>query len=100
MDSKDTEWFTKTYCPFECRVDHDVRSIDIMSTGQFRQYQMMGGGSTITLKFAQGTLETLIMDAKIGQEELARARVRVDYPNVQAAYDAYITLLALSTKYD
>ena len=100
MDNKDSEWFVRTFNPLECKVDHDLRTIDTMSTGAFRQYQMVGGGSTITLKLAQQSFENLVIQAKIGNEEIARARDRVGYPNVQAAYDAYITLLALSKKYD
>ena len=96
MDSKDSTWFVQTYCPMDVKVNHNIRTIDMMS----QQYQIAGGGTTVSMTLAQTALENLILQAKLGNEEIARARDRADYPNVQAAYDAYITLLALSKKYD
>lgn len=96
MDSKDSTWFVQTYSPMDVKINHDIRTVDMMT----QQYQIAGGGSTISLTLAQQSFENLVLQAKIGNEELARARDRVEYPNVQAAYDAYIMLLALSKKYD
>ena len=52
------------------------------------------------MKLAGTSLQHLVQSAQIGEDEIERARVRADHPNVQAAYDAYITMLALSKQYD
>jgi hypothetical protein len=97
MDSKDVMWFTKMFYPLECKVDYDIHNVDTIGG---MQYQIAGSGSTVEIKFAQQAFESLVLHAKIGVEEIERARERVAHPNVQAAYDAYITLLALSKTYD
>lgn len=96
MDNKDAQWFHANYNVQAVTYDQDIRSFD---DGPMT-YQIMGDNSTVTIKVPKQSFELLVLNAKIGFDEIARARERASHPNVQEAYDAYITLLALSTKYD
>jgi hypothetical protein len=96
MDSKEAMWFHANYNIQEFTIQDDIRSFD---DGPMT-YQIRGDRGTATIKLPTLAVERLVQNAKIGFDELERARARADHPNVQEAYDAYITLLALSTKYD
>jgi hypothetical protein len=96
MDNKEAMWFHANYNIHEVNFKEDIRTFD---DGPMT-YQIMGDKSTVSITMPKLAFERLVLNSKIGFEELERARARTDHPNVQDAYDAYITLLALSTKYD
>lgn len=97
MTNKEISEFCSRYSITDFSIDHQIGTLE-NSYGP--SYKYSTGETLITLKFLNRQLEALMSDAQIGAEELERARVRVDHPNVQAAYDAYITLLALTKQYD
>jgi hypothetical protein len=96
MDNNEAMWFHANYNIKEVSIQDDIRSFD---DGPYK-YQIHGDRGTVTMKIPTLSFERLVLNAKIGFDEVQRARDRADHPNVQEAYDAYITLLALSTKYD
>lgn len=96
MDSQDANWFHKNYSILEFSYQTDIRTFN---DGPQR-FQIQGDNDTVIMKMPKVAFERLVLESKIGLEELRRARDRADKPNVQEAYDAYIMLHALSKNYD
>ena len=89
--------FVNTYNVTDLSIDHNYGTLQ---NAYGPSYHYSTGESTVSMKLAGTSLQHLMQSAQIGEDEIERARTRADHPNVRAAYDAYITLLALSKKYD
>ena len=66
MDNKDAVWFHSNYNVQAVTYDQDIRTFD---NGPMT-YQIMGDNSTVTIKVPKLAFERLVLNAKIGFEEV------------------------------
>lgn len=89
-------WFRDTFEPISIDVDTGTIEVPI---GYGSYTRIASGNARVTIKLNVKSFESLIVAAKIGQEETMRRIATEQHPNVQAAYEEYLTLLALTQKY-
>lgn len=97
MTEEQIQWFNDNFRPLHITVNSDQQEF-VAAGGVHHRYN--GDASTVTVKFTKHTFEQLVHNAQVGSEETARREEMALLPNVQAAYNEYLTLLSLSRRYD
>ena len=96
MDNSQLNEFFKTYRVLNYNVAQDSR--DITYAG--KQFGFYAGPSLVTISLETTAFAKLVSDSAIAEHELRMQDIRAKNSAAQEAYDHYLTIIALTSKYD